>query len=285
MRRLRNNPLELELSIDSLNAEPDVLCLTEHWLVEEKLDFIRVENYRMVSCFSRESTVLGGSCILVKKGDRDFQEDTAIREMSIESEIEVFCVTNTTGKLVILCAYRTGLEDFKTFISGMDRVLGALFNKFHNYRVRRRAKRSSFTVVWITRGIRVYCKNKRDLYEWVRSGWVSEEYYKKYVKILKQVIEKAKIISNQSFMSGAKNRVKATWSLIKQITDQKDRNAHPLFHSFPDRAEKDQLNEDNSFFVNICPDVDKINSMHSTNIKVCAFSLFFEPKVQQNIVK
>ncbi|KAL3285990.1 hypothetical protein HHI36_000504 [Cryptolaemus montrouzieri] len=84
-----------------------------------------------------------------------------------------------------------------------------------------RAKKICVTVAWITRGIRVSCKNKRVLYEEVRSGWFSEEYYKKFVKVLKQVIEKAKIISNQSFMSGAKNRVKATWSLIKQITDQR----------------------------------------------------------------
>ncbi|KAL3268705.1 hypothetical protein HHI36_007807 [Cryptolaemus montrouzieri] len=55
-----------------------------------------------------------------------------------------------------------------------------------------RAKKTSVTVAWITRGIRVSCKNKRALYE----GWVSEEYYKKYVKVLKQVIEQAKIISN-----------------------------------------------------------------------------------------
>ncbi|KAL3268917.1 hypothetical protein HHI36_008004 [Cryptolaemus montrouzieri] len=53
-----------------------------------------------------------------------------------------------------------------------------------------RPKRSSVTVASITRGNRVSCKkNKRVLYEGVRSGWVSDEYYKKYVKIFKQVIE------------------------------------------------------------------------------------------------
>ncbi|KAL3272512.1 hypothetical protein HHI36_013988 [Cryptolaemus montrouzieri] len=49
-----------------------------------------------------------------------------------------------------------------------------------------RAKKSSVTVAWITKGIRVSCKNKRVLYKGVRSGWVSEEYYKKYVKVSKQ---------------------------------------------------------------------------------------------------
>jgi hypothetical protein len=45
-----------------------VLCFTENWVKEDYLKLIQIEQYKLVSYFSRKNYDHGGSCIYVEKG-------------------------------------------------------------------------------------------------------------------------------------------------------------------------------------------------------------------------
>jgi len=67
VQSLNNKLLELSisLSIDDINA--DILCFTEHWLRENQLNSVHIDQFKLVSSFSRSIRTGGGSSIFVKK--------------------------------------------------------------------------------------------------------------------------------------------------------------------------------------------------------------------------
>lgn len=73
---------------------------------------------------------------------------------------------------------------------------------------------------WITRGIRISCKRKKDIYFKYKKGLVGREYFETYCRILKNVIRKAKIMYNDSYIKKAKNKNKASWHIIKRVTNR-----------------------------------------------------------------
>ncbi|KAL3287203.1 hypothetical protein HHI36_001680, partial [Cryptolaemus montrouzieri] len=56
------------------------------------------------------------------------------------------------------------------------------------------------------------------LYQMKMQGVISDEYYRRYDKIPKQVVRKAKILLNGSYIINSKNKSSATWNLVKSYT-------------------------------------------------------------------
>lgn len=83
---------------------------------------------------------------------------------------------------------------------------------------------------WLSKGIRVACKNKRRLYiQYTKSDKIcrmSKKYkYKKYNKILKQCIYRAQKLQTQRVIHNASNKCKATWNVINEnINSDKEYN-------------------------------------------------------------
>jgi hypothetical protein len=73
---------------------------------------------------------------------------------------------------------------------------------------------------WITKGIKISCKRKRNLYTVYKHSNNPQvnEYYKKYCAILKKVIIDAKKLHYNRQIELSSNRVKTTWKIIKDIT-------------------------------------------------------------------
>jgi hypothetical protein len=73
---------------------------------------------------------------------------------------------------------------------------------------------------WITKGIKISCKRKRNLYNIHKqtNNLQVKEYCKKYCAILKKVIIDAKKLFYNKYIELSSNRVKATWKIIKDIT-------------------------------------------------------------------
>ena len=63
---LNNKLLDIKmmLTIDNLNA--NILCFTEHWLLEDQMNILNIDQFRLVSKFCRSSSTSGGSCIFTK---------------------------------------------------------------------------------------------------------------------------------------------------------------------------------------------------------------------------
>jgi exonuclease III len=75
---------------------------------------------------------------------------------------------------------------------------------------------------WITSGIRVSCQHKRMLHEarHVSACPLLEAHYKTYCKILKKVITAAKRMANDRYISGAVNKSKAVWGVVRREIGQ-----------------------------------------------------------------
>jgi hypothetical protein len=83
---------------------------------------------------------------------------------------------------------------------------------------------------WVTRGIRVSSKHKRELHEQAKAMNDSSTlaYYKLYRKIFKKVVKAAKKITNDRFISKSKCKSKASWRVIKDETGLIKNNNHSI---------------------------------------------------------
>jgi hypothetical protein len=76
---------------------------------------------------------------------------------------------------------------------------------------------------WITNGIATSCAHKRELYVLSRNTDNPElvRYYKKYCKILCDIIKLAKKHYYNKLINNSKNNIKTTWGIIKSVTNAK----------------------------------------------------------------
>lgn len=109
--------LEIELFLEQHKV--DVLCVTEHWLLECHMNF-SVSNYQVASCFNRKSKIHGGSLLLVKK-DLKFKERKDICRFSVEFLVEFSCIE--LDQHIIVGVYRRGKGEFSLFEPVMEDVL------------------------------------------------------------------------------------------------------------------------------------------------------------------
>jgi hypothetical protein len=77
---------------------------------------------------------------------------------------------------------------------------------------------------WITPGILISCKHKRDLYTQLRNdnNTITIAYYKKYSKILTAVIKKAKCMEYDKLILNSYNKIKTTWNVINKESGRKN---------------------------------------------------------------
>jgi hypothetical protein len=74
---------------------------------------------------------------------------------------------------------------------------------------------------WITIGIKTSCRHKRELYLACRNSNNQElkRYYQVYCKILFNVIKEAKRIYYDKTIKKSSNKCKATWDIIKRLSN------------------------------------------------------------------
>jgi hypothetical protein len=65
IQSISNKQIDIDLVLKSSLKNIDVLCFTEHWLKEDYLKLILINQYKLVSYFSRKNYNHGGSCIYV----------------------------------------------------------------------------------------------------------------------------------------------------------------------------------------------------------------------------
>lgn len=102
----------------------DILCLTEHWELNEMTGFA-FGDYRVSSCFYRKHT-RGGVCIVSRKGLETRM--LPVQKFSREKEFEICCSSFMLGdKETVVCAvYRAPSANFSTFMDLLEETLGAL---------------------------------------------------------------------------------------------------------------------------------------------------------------
>jgi hypothetical protein len=107
-------------------------------------------------------------------------------------------------------------DNVNIFNSFLNTYLRIFYSCFTRRKITPRLKYNP----WITQGIRISCKRKRELYLRYRldSDPHFNLYYKKYCRVLATVIKEAKKAYYDSIILKSRNKIKATWSVIKRET-------------------------------------------------------------------
>lgn len=108
-----------------MDNKVDILCLTEHWELNEMTGFC-FGDYHVSSCFYRKHTTRGGVCIISRK---DLEVKTLpVLKFCSEKEFEVCCSSVTFDKkeMVVCAVYRSPSADFRVFMDLLEETLGTL---------------------------------------------------------------------------------------------------------------------------------------------------------------
>ncbi|MDR2880066.1 MAG: endonuclease/exonuclease/phosphatase family protein [Fusobacteriales bacterium] len=122
VQSLKNKLLELDMVLKLSLGDIDVLCFTEHWVKEDYLNLIHIDQYKLVSYFSRKKHEHGGSCIYVKEGIRT-KEINYFNNLNEEKEFEMSVTELIDYGFIVLCIYRSPDSDFQIFVKKLELVM------------------------------------------------------------------------------------------------------------------------------------------------------------------
>jgi hypothetical protein len=106
IQSIGNKLTEIDLVLKSDLKDIDVLCFTEHWLKEDDLKLIHIDQYELASYFSRKQHNRVGSCIYVGKNIRT-QNLNCFQNISAEKDFGVSATELVDYDYIIACIYRS----------------------------------------------------------------------------------------------------------------------------------------------------------------------------------
>ena len=110
-----NKLLDLDPVLKLRVQNIDVVCLTEHWIKEEYLTIIQLDQYKLVSYFGRKNHNHGGSCIYVNK-NISTEEVNYLQGISPEKDFEMSVSEVVTYGYVVICIYRSPDSNYRVFL-------------------------------------------------------------------------------------------------------------------------------------------------------------------------
>ena len=94
----------------------------EHWIKEDYLNSIQLDQYKLVSHFDRSKYSHGGACIYVKKSICT-KDVNCLQGISIEKDFEIAISELVTYGYVVACIYRSPNGDFRVFLKNLEFVI------------------------------------------------------------------------------------------------------------------------------------------------------------------
>jgi hypothetical protein len=92
----------------------------------------------------------------------------------------------------------------------------------------RKVKKTNKKNGWITKGIKVSCTHKRDLYLLSRSSndpiIKKKNYYKRYSQVLADIIKAARKLHYSNKIVNSTNKIKTVWQIVKSETNTNHEN-------------------------------------------------------------
>jgi hypothetical protein len=118
----------LEVLLCSELKRVDVICLTEHWQSDQKLNCTNIVDFKLASAFSRSSSEHGGSGSYVKDG-LETKEISYFAGITEEKIFEMSLIEVPGYKLCIECIYRSPDGKFDKSINTLELVIQKLLMK------------------------------------------------------------------------------------------------------------------------------------------------------------
>ena len=123
-----NKLLDLDPVLKLRVQNIDVVCLTEHWIKEEYLTIIQLDQYKLVSYFGRKNHNHGGSCIYVKK-KISTKEVNYLQGISLEKDFEMSVSEVVTYGYIVVCIYRSPDGNYRVFLKNLEYVIQKIQSK------------------------------------------------------------------------------------------------------------------------------------------------------------
>ena len=120
MQGIQNKTLDAGLALEENNV--DIFCISESWFKEEEKDVVNISGYVLASSFSRTERIRGGSAIFTKSDVR-FKIRKDICKLSVESVVEISCITLPDHLITVICFYRSPSSDFQKFVNVLEIAL------------------------------------------------------------------------------------------------------------------------------------------------------------------
>lgn len=118
---IRNKTGEIEATIYA-RQRYNMLCFTEHCMLQEEIEHLKVLDYSVVSSFCRENSKHGGSAILCGPA---WETKTLgqLTDLSVEHECEVSAIEITKLDLVVVTIYRPPGGNFSILLDVINSIL------------------------------------------------------------------------------------------------------------------------------------------------------------------
>lgn len=122
VQSLSNKLLELSISLSFDDVNADILCFTEHWLRDNQLSSIYIDQFKLVSSFSRPTRAGGGSSIFVRNSLRTKDADY-LKGLGCENIFELSTIQLIDFNFVLVCIYRSPDGNFDEFLHSLESVI------------------------------------------------------------------------------------------------------------------------------------------------------------------
>jgi hypothetical protein len=86
---------------------PQIICISEHHLNEQEIEFLSNENYILGAKYCRHNLKLGGSCIFVHESLTSSNIELNKFSKEQDWEISAIKITSLSVMIIIICIYRS----------------------------------------------------------------------------------------------------------------------------------------------------------------------------------
>lgn len=121
---IRNKLLELEHVGSSLDI--DLICVSEHWLVESEINLFIPQGYMPASFYCRQNKKNGGAGIIIKNNIAF--EVIDIANFSSELDCELCCVKLSEQNIYVVSVYRAPQGNIDLFFENFERAIKHVLN-------------------------------------------------------------------------------------------------------------------------------------------------------------
>jgi exonuclease III len=107
---------------------PHLICLSEHHLKDNEIDFAHIPTYKLGAKYCRISLKCGGVCIYIHKNIK-FSNINLLKYCK-EQDLEIAAVKLKFAikNVIVLCAYTAPTGDLEYFLKQLDSILNSLHN-------------------------------------------------------------------------------------------------------------------------------------------------------------
>ena len=129
VQSLNNKLLNIAVMLTAENLNVNILCFTEHWLLEARMKVINIDYFRLVSNFSRSHSASGGSCIFIRN-NIETKEVEYLKGLGEEKVFGISAVELSDIDTILACIYRSPDSDFYEFLHKLDLLILKVSSKW-----------------------------------------------------------------------------------------------------------------------------------------------------------